>query len=211
MDFAEVSGRSLVGRAHPIRDHLVKRSIEVDRATTEGRKHDLVLVPGGHPALFVGDQELVDEFRRLSDTAKRLASVCTCALLVSKTGLADGKTVTFHWDFVELHRRQFPAMTVAAEHRYYQDGMRLVLVIGRHIYWDRHDAAVRCRGVGRDGRKEGPGVLRVLPEAATSAYFQKLSARAAAASNPGQPQSQRESGKQSVAGAACLAPRHGRC
>jgi transcriptional regulator GlxA family with amidase domain len=105
-----------------VRDHLVKRSIEVDGATTEGRKHDLVLVPGGDPAQFVGDQGLVDEIRRLGGAAKTLASVCTGALLVAKAGLADGKTVTTHWDFVELLRRQFPAVTVAAGHRYYHDG-----------------------------------------------------------------------------------------
>jgi len=105
-----------------VRDHLVKRSIEVDGATTEGRKYDLVLVPGGDPAQFVGDQGLVDEIRRLGGAAKTLASVCTGALLVAKAGLADGKTVTTHWDFVEPLRREFPAVTVAAGHRYYHDG-----------------------------------------------------------------------------------------
>jgi transcriptional regulator GlxA family with amidase domain len=50
------------------------------------------------------------------------ACVCTGALLVAEAGLANGKTVTTHWDFVELLRRQFPAVTVAAGHRYYHDG-----------------------------------------------------------------------------------------
>jgi transcriptional regulator GlxA family with amidase domain len=105
-----------------IRDHLLKRTIEVDGATTEQRDYDLIIVPGGDPPQFVGDQGLVDEIGRLARAAKILASVCTGALLVAKTGLADGKTMTTHWDFVDLLRRQFPAVTVAAGHRYYQDG-----------------------------------------------------------------------------------------
>jgi transcriptional regulator GlxA family with amidase domain len=43
-------------------------------------------------------------------------------LLVAKAGLANGKTVTTHWDYVEQLRREFPAVTVAAGHRYYHDG-----------------------------------------------------------------------------------------
>jgi cyclohexyl-isocyanide hydratase len=79
-------------------------------------------VPGGDPAQFVDDQVLVDEIRQLGGAAKTLACVCTGALLVAKAGLANSKTVTTHWDYVELLRCQFPAVTVAAGHRYYHDG-----------------------------------------------------------------------------------------
>lgn len=114
--------RLLSKDGQPVRSHPLKRSIAVDGATTEERKYDLVVVPGGDTAQFGGDQGLVDEVRRLGGAAKRLASVCTGALLVAKAGLADGKTLATHWDFVESLRRQFPAVTVAAGHRYHHDG-----------------------------------------------------------------------------------------
>ena len=57
--------RLLSKDGQPVCDHLVKRSIDVDGATTEECKYDLILVPGGDPAKFVDDQGLVDEICRL--------------------------------------------------------------------------------------------------------------------------------------------------
>lgn len=117
-----VTIRLLSKDGRPVRDHLHKRPIEVDGPTTDGRGYDLLVVPGGDRRLFIGDAQLVEQVRILGGAAKTLASVCTGALLVAKAGLADGKTVSTHWDAVEALRAQSPAVTVAADRRYSQDG-----------------------------------------------------------------------------------------
>lgn len=122
-----VTGEALTIRllskdGRPVRDHLHNRPIEVDGPTTDGRGYDLLIVPGGDRRQFVGDDQLVEQVRRLGGAAKTLASVCTGALLVAKAGLADGRTVSTHWDAVAALRAQSPAVTVAADRRYSRDG-----------------------------------------------------------------------------------------
>jgi len=77
---------------------------------------DTVVVPGG-----VGtdsarrDADLVEWVRAMSDSSRRIVSVCTGALLLAQTGLLDGCRATTHWAFADELSREFPSLTVDPE------------------------------------------------------------------------------------------------
>ncbi|MDZ4850140.1 MAG: DJ-1/PfpI family protein [Pirellulaceae bacterium] len=116
-----LSIRMLSKHGRPVKDHLIDRQIEVDGATTTEAGFDLLLVPGGDLQQFGNDLELVSEIRRLGSASQIVASVCTGAFLVAQTGLADGKSMTTHWQTRTLFRQRFPSITLS-EHRFESDG-----------------------------------------------------------------------------------------
>lgn len=82
---------------------------------------DVVLVPGGSGARRC-ESEVV--FRWLADraaTATWVASVCTGPFLLRKAGIADGRTVTTHWAYVDSLRATGD-VTVVADQRFVVDG-----------------------------------------------------------------------------------------
>ncbi|MES2791042.1 MAG: DJ-1/PfpI family protein [Planctomycetota bacterium] len=99
----------------PVHDHLTKRSIVADGDLKTATRFDLLLVPGGDPAQFGSDSVLIDEIRRLGSASSILASVCTGALLVAATGLANGKRMTTHWKFRSHFSQHYPKVTLAPE------------------------------------------------------------------------------------------------
>jgi transcriptional regulator GlxA family with amidase domain len=59
---------------------------------------DLLVVPGGFGTrALLGDAEVVGWIRRVAETAERVTSVCTGALLLSQAGLLEGRRATTHW------------------------------------------------------------------------------------------------------------------
>jgi len=80
------------------------------------RSMHTVIVPGGPgvwntPAL----QPLVDWLHRSAHTATRLASVCTGAFLLARSGLLDGVQATTHWSACERLHQEFPAVQVQSD------------------------------------------------------------------------------------------------
>lgn len=67
----------------------------------------ILLVPGGAGArLLVKDEEFINGLRRLAEEAEFILTVCTGSILLSKTGLLDGKQATsnkrvFAWTGME--------------------------------------------------------------------------------------------------------------
>jgi transcriptional regulator GlxA family with amidase domain len=51
-----------------------------------------------------------------------VASVCTGAFLVAKTGMAAGKSMTTHQAFKQRFRQDFPKVTVPNKARFVRDG-----------------------------------------------------------------------------------------
>jgi transcriptional regulator GlxA family with amidase domain len=55
-------------------------------------------------------------------TARRVATVCTGAFLLARTGLLDGRTVTTHWQHADTLAARYPALRVEPDQIYVEDG-----------------------------------------------------------------------------------------
>lgn len=93
------------------------------RALAQVRSADTVIVSGGngHEAAS-RDHELVRQVRRLGERARRVASVCTGATVLARTGLLDGRRVTTHWFHAKELAEQFPGVHVDAGPIYLREG-----------------------------------------------------------------------------------------
>lgn len=60
---------------------------------------DVLLIPGGHGAFtLLDDQETLDFVRRQAAGARFVTSVCTGAFVLGAAGLLEGKRATTHWN-----------------------------------------------------------------------------------------------------------------
>ena len=72
---------------------------------------DTLLIAGalGEPA---AQPALEATLRDNAGASRRIASICTGAFVLARSGLMDGKRVTTHWSFGRRLQQQFPALTV---------------------------------------------------------------------------------------------------
>ena len=93
------------------------------RPLTDVCRVDTLLVPGGagtrDPAL---DPRLVDYLRLRAGDCRRVASVCTGAFLLARSGLLDGRRATTHWRHAAHLARRHPAVKVLADRIWVNDG-----------------------------------------------------------------------------------------
>jgi transcriptional regulator GlxA family with amidase domain len=82
---------------------------------------DVVLVPGGAGTRRDDDDVLVKWLADRASRATWVASVCTGAFLLWKAGIAQGRTVTTHWAYVDTLRAKGD-LTVVDDERYVVDG-----------------------------------------------------------------------------------------
>jgi transcriptional regulator GlxA family with amidase domain len=68
------------------------------------------------------DLALQDWVKHIAPHVNRLASVCTGAFLLAKTGLLDGRRATSHWDYCEQLAREYPAVKVEPDRIFVRDG-----------------------------------------------------------------------------------------
>lgn len=83
---------------------------------------DTVVVSGGmgHEAA-AGNPVVVGHVRRLAQSSRRVASVCTGATVLAACGLLEGKRATTHWQFARQLARQHPEVTVDASQIYIRE------------------------------------------------------------------------------------------
>ncbi|MBB5804001.1 transcriptional regulator GlxA family with amidase domain [Saccharothrix ecbatanensis] len=84
---------------------------------------DTVLVVGGFG--FTGaarDTELLHHVRRVADSARRVASVCTGAFVLAEAGLLDGARATTHWAYCDRLAEEHPSVRVVPDAIFVQDG-----------------------------------------------------------------------------------------
>ncbi len=84
---------------------------------------DTLIVAGGEGvAAAAEDEDLVAWLRGHARQARRVASVCTGALLLASTGLLDGRRAATHWSFCAELARRFPAVRVEPDPIFVHDG-----------------------------------------------------------------------------------------
>ena len=88
-----------------------------------GAALDTLMIAGG-PGIeaAAADPILVDWVRARASRARRVASVCTGALLLAASGVLDGRRAATHWSFCAEFARRFPAVRVEPDPIFLRDG-----------------------------------------------------------------------------------------
>lgn len=92
------------------------RFADVDEADT------LIAIGGEGVIEAAGCQETLAFIRERSQTARRVASVCSGTYLLASAGLLSGKKVTTHWRRSADFRRRFPDVELDEDRIYVNDG-----------------------------------------------------------------------------------------
>lgn len=91
--------------------------------TEGGETVDTLLVAGGKGAEAAAeDRALIDWVRQRAAQARRVASVCTGAILLAAAGLLDGRRAATHWEYCARLAQRFPAVRVEPEPIFVRDG-----------------------------------------------------------------------------------------
>jgi transcriptional regulator GlxA family with amidase domain len=85
---------------------------------------DILIVPGGPGAREreIHNDRLIQWIGDRVHEVKLLASVCTGALLLAKTGLLNGKRATTHWASYQRLQEEFPEVTVERGIKFVDEG-----------------------------------------------------------------------------------------
>jgi transcriptional regulator GlxA family with amidase domain len=86
------------------------------------RKADTIVVPGIDDLERSIPDVLVSELRRAIVRGARVASICTGAFILARTGTLDGRVATTHWLAASELARRFPAITVNPDVLYVDHG-----------------------------------------------------------------------------------------
>lgn len=84
-----------------------------DKSLAQAFEADIIIIPGGPGARQENLPLHVLEFlTRSCDSAEIIASVCTGAFILAKTGMVDGHQITTHAAQIETLAKQFPKVRV---------------------------------------------------------------------------------------------------
>jgi transcriptional regulator GlxA family with amidase domain len=118
----EVFGRVRTADGHPAYDVRVcglrpktesaHVNLTVRWPLTVLRKADTIVVPGLDDLDRSIPSALLSELRRAIARGARVASICTGAFVLARTGALDGRVATTHWLAASELARRFPAVTV---------------------------------------------------------------------------------------------------
>lgn len=84
---------------------------------------DTLVVSGGDGALRAGqDGRILATVREAASRARRIASVCSGAVILALAGLLDGKRATTHWRRAPALQKYFPNIRVEPDRIFIRDG-----------------------------------------------------------------------------------------
>lgn len=87
------------------------------------RRIGTLLVPGRRDwRAAVGDTDLVESVRHLTDRAERVTSVCAGAFVLAATGVLDGRRAATHWELAPDLAAAFPGIRVESDPLFVRDG-----------------------------------------------------------------------------------------
>jgi transcriptional regulator GlxA family with amidase domain len=98
-------------------------SLAAGPLTPLGEALDTLLVAGGQGAEAAAENlALVDWVRQRATQARRVASVCTGALLLAAAGVLDGRRAATHWEYCARLAKRFPTVRVEPDPIFVCDG-----------------------------------------------------------------------------------------
>jgi transcriptional regulator GlxA family with amidase domain len=84
---------------------------------------DTVVVPGAYdPTVRPAHQPLISAVAGLADSARRVTSVCSGALLLAAAGQLDGRRATTHWAVTDMLAQGHPEVAVQPDSIFVRDG-----------------------------------------------------------------------------------------
>jgi transcriptional regulator GlxA family with amidase domain len=84
---------------------------------------DTLMIAGGHgSSAAMKDSDLVAFVRAMAPRVRRVAAICTGALILAEAGLLDGRRASTHWFWCPTLRDDYPDVTVDADSIYVRDG-----------------------------------------------------------------------------------------
>lgn len=87
------------------------------------RRIGTLLVPGRRDwRAAVGDTDLVESVRHLTDRAERVTSVCAGAFVLAAAGVLDGRRAATHWELAPDLAVAFPGIRVESDPLFVRDG-----------------------------------------------------------------------------------------
>lgn len=86
--------------------------LEIREGLSALRSADTVIIPGIDRPDRPVDPRILRAIRRAAQRGARIASVCSGALVLARTGLLDGKRATTHWAAAEVLAELHPAIEV---------------------------------------------------------------------------------------------------
>jgi len=97
-------------------------TVQPQYAITDHPPLDVLIIPGGVHAPQLERNTVIEWIRRVAQTTKLTASVCTGAFLLAQAGLLDGMQATTHWEDQDDMQRMYPAVSVLSEQRWVDSG-----------------------------------------------------------------------------------------
>jgi transcriptional regulator GlxA family with amidase domain len=102
-----------------------------DKSLAQAFEADIIIIPGGPGARRENLPLHILEFlNSASDTAEIIASVCTGAFILAKTGLADSHQITTHTAQVDTLAKMYPKVRVVKGARVVNGGGKLMSSAG---------------------------------------------------------------------------------
>ena len=94
---------------------------EIQTSSFKRRTFDTIIVAGGitAPAATPG---LLNYLRSGIQRSRRIASICTGALMLAEAGLLDGRRATTHWYYARNMQRDYPKIAVEGDRIFTTDG-----------------------------------------------------------------------------------------
>jgi transcriptional regulator GlxA family with amidase domain len=99
--------------------------MQVPHGLASLRNAHTIIVPGVSDANCVVDQKILDALKRAAARGTRIASICSGALVLARTGLLDGKSATTHWAAADILQKRHPAIAVDPAVLYVDNGQVL--------------------------------------------------------------------------------------
>ena len=84
---------------------------------------DTLMIAGGHgSSAAMKEADLIAFVRGVAPRVRRVAAICTGALILAEAGLLDGRRASTHWFWCPTLRDDYPRVTVDADAIYVRDG-----------------------------------------------------------------------------------------
>ncbi|NJI73260.1 DJ-1/PfpI family protein [Sphingobacterium kitahiroshimense] len=113
----------IIGERHGLVKSSAGPSVVIDCTFDEVKTLNILMVPGGGGTRReVNNGALIDAFKKLAESAPHVASICTGAAILAKTGLIDGLKATTNKRAFKWATSQSDKVTWVKEARWVEDG-----------------------------------------------------------------------------------------